>query len=204
MSTRNDSAVSPVVAIMLMLVVTIIIAAVVSGFAGSAVSGQKKAPQALVNGKFSLAGGMEITHAGGDALATKDIVFTIRNGKTFGPNLEQSTAQLLDKKVIADTSGNTFLEYSDGAVGVPAFKSGDSLFINASSCNCDKLQPIIVPSDYATNISADGYSSYNGSKAPLWNLCFRNPNSVGRTFSLEVSDKSSGALISRSDIVIGA
>ena len=38
MNKTNDSAVSPVIAIMLMLVVTIIIAAVVSGFAGSIVS----------------------------------------------------------------------------------------------------------------------------------------------------------------------
>lgn len=42
----NESAVSPVVGVMLMLVVTIIIAAVVSGFAGSLVSGEQKAPSA--------------------------------------------------------------------------------------------------------------------------------------------------------------
>ena len=41
---QNEHAVSPVVGVMLMLVVTIIIAAVVSGFAGSIVSGEKKAP----------------------------------------------------------------------------------------------------------------------------------------------------------------
>jgi len=42
--TQNEFAVSPVVGVMLMLVVTIIIAAVVSGFAGSLVTGEKKAP----------------------------------------------------------------------------------------------------------------------------------------------------------------
>ena len=39
-----DSAVSPVIGVMLMLVVTIIIAAVVSSFAGGLVSGQQAAP----------------------------------------------------------------------------------------------------------------------------------------------------------------
>lgn len=43
-SRLNDSAVSPVVGVMLMLVVVIIIAAVASGFAGSLVTGQKTAP----------------------------------------------------------------------------------------------------------------------------------------------------------------
>ena len=41
----DNSAVSPVVGVMLMLVVTIIIAAVVSGFAGGIMSGTEKAPQ---------------------------------------------------------------------------------------------------------------------------------------------------------------
>ncbi len=43
---RSDDAVSPVIAVMLMLVVTIIIAAVVSGFAGGLVGSQKAAPSA--------------------------------------------------------------------------------------------------------------------------------------------------------------
>ena len=41
-AVRKDEAVSPVVGILLMLVVTIIIAAVVSGFAGSLTSDQTK------------------------------------------------------------------------------------------------------------------------------------------------------------------
>jgi FlaG/FlaF family flagellin (archaellin) len=41
---KNENAVSPVVGVMLMLVVTIIIAAVVSGFAGGLIGGAKKSP----------------------------------------------------------------------------------------------------------------------------------------------------------------
>lgn len=41
----NENAVSPVVGVMLMLVVVIIIGAVVSGFAGSVVTSERKAPQ---------------------------------------------------------------------------------------------------------------------------------------------------------------
>lgn len=52
----NETAVSPVVGIMLMLVVTIIIAAVVSGFAGSLTSNEQKAPQAAIETTISNTG----------------------------------------------------------------------------------------------------------------------------------------------------
>ena len=44
--TRNDHAVSPVIGVMLMIVVTIIIAAIVSAFAGNMGAGEHKAPVA--------------------------------------------------------------------------------------------------------------------------------------------------------------
>ena len=56
MTTKNylkcEDAVSPVVGVMLMLVVTIIIAAVVSGFAGSLVTSQKAAPTLAMDVKI--------------------------------------------------------------------------------------------------------------------------------------------------------
>jgi len=85
--TPTDDAVSPVVGVMLMLVVTIIIAAVVSGFAGGLVSTQEKAPQAsiaistgYVDGNFDI----KFEHMGGDPIRTKDCQFitflTLPNG----------------------------------------------------------------------------------------------------------------------------
>jgi len=53
---REEDAVSPVVGVMLMLIVTIIIAAVVSGYAGSLVSGQDKAPTITADVKIVNAG----------------------------------------------------------------------------------------------------------------------------------------------------
>jgi flagellin-like protein len=49
----HDKAVSPVVGVLLMLVVTIIIAAVVSGFAGGLISNSKKAPDASFKVKIT-------------------------------------------------------------------------------------------------------------------------------------------------------
>jgi FlaG/FlaF family flagellin (archaellin) len=78
----EEQAVSPVVGVMLMLVVTIIIAAVVSAFAGGIGSDVQKAPQASIDVKINSAsddtmGGTEtvmtFTELSGDAIPTKDL-----------------------------------------------------------------------------------------------------------------------------------
>ncbi|MDD1685806.1 type IV pilin [Methanoregula sp.] len=79
----RDAGVSPVVGVMLMLVVTIIIAAVVSAFAGGLGGSQQKTPQASLQIKTGWVVGDDGTistsnydisfeHMGGDAIMTKD------------------------------------------------------------------------------------------------------------------------------------
>jgi hypothetical protein len=90
-----DDAVSPVIGVLLMLVVTIIIAAVVSGFAGGLTGSQEKAPQASIGVKtgWSIKDDgstdresydISFAHMGGDPINTKDcqiITFlTLPNG----------------------------------------------------------------------------------------------------------------------------
>ena len=84
---RNEHAVSPVVGVMLMLVVTIIIAAVVSAFSGGLATGTKATPQASISVDISSTGGglsnmnggignesnAVFTLIGGDPLPTKDL-----------------------------------------------------------------------------------------------------------------------------------
>ncbi len=74
---ERESAVSPVVGVMLMLVVTIIIAATVSAFAGGLVGTSDKAPQASFDVKivhtvqsWAIEPTMTITHLGGDPIDT--------------------------------------------------------------------------------------------------------------------------------------
>jgi len=91
-----EDAVSPVIAVMLMLVVTIIIAAVVSGFAGGLAEGAKTAPQASIAVKtgygYNYYGtaidtnnfDISFEHLSGDPIPTKDIeiitYLTLPNG----------------------------------------------------------------------------------------------------------------------------
>jgi|WetSurMetagenome_2_1015567.scaffolds.fasta_scaffold238184_2 archaeal type IV pilus assembly protein PilA len=180
MKTKRESAVSPVVGVMLMLVVVIIIAAVVSAFAGGTVSSQKKVPQASITGKFSISEGMRIIHDGGEPLAASETVFIIRDGSTFGQNLEQKTAQVLNKTLITDSKGN-LLDLGTGSSNVTSFAVGDTLYISSANTTCSTLQPGIAA---ASSI-----------------YCISNADNVGKVFSLEVSDNK-GNLISKSDVII--
>ena len=86
MANANESAVSPVVGVMLMLVVVIIIAAMVSGFAGSLVGTNTKTPQANIQGTYSYSADIfQMYHAGGDELPTQKIIVKIQqNDEDFG------------------------------------------------------------------------------------------------------------------------
>jgi archaeal type IV pilus assembly protein PilA len=180
---ENESAISPVVGVMLMLVVTIIIAAVVSAFAGSSISGQNKVPQATIQGKFSISTGMTISNAGGDPLATNDLVFTVRNSNLFGSNLEQKTAQVINKTLITNSSNTSILDSTTGSINVPAYVTGDTWYISKDNIACSTLQPAVA------NLSSD--------------YCFNNTANIGKTFVLEVSD-SKGDLISKTDVTISS
>jgi len=77
---RNDTAVSPVIGVMLMLVVTIIVAAVVSGFSGGLIGdGSKSAPSLTMDVKITNTGtwvgsGFSATVTGvSEAIPTKDL-----------------------------------------------------------------------------------------------------------------------------------
>ena len=104
--TDHEHAVSPVVGVMLMLTVTIIIAAVVSAFAGGMATGKEKAPQVSLETHIKLNGGMSggpsmiIKHMGGDPINTKDIKLMTSWANTSGVYHVQSTTAV---KYVNDT-----------------------------------------------------------------------------------------------------
>jgi len=199
---RNDHAVSPVVGVMLMLVITVIIAAVVSAFAGGMAESQDKVPQVTIQSTFSISKGMVIRHAGGDPLAMHDIAFTIWDGPTFGPNVEQSTKQALNMMNMTGASGVPVMA-GDGSFEVTVFRAGDALSISAMNCTCDVLQPNIAPSDFAEHGDNATYDITNGKEKRRWGLCLRNPDSIGKEFVLTVSDRS-GRMIAQTHVTVEA
>lgn len=139
MEKKFDSAVSPIVAIMLMIVVTIIIAAIVSGFAGSLSEGNKQAPQATIKGTLYINGSsnqLEMNHLGGDELATEKTELVLKAGADWGSyaGLLGGTGSLVvDKSKIHDTNGLYWLNATDGGKDVLVWRSGEPMYYELGS-----------------------------------------------------------------------
>ena len=213
MIKRND-AVSPVIGILLMLVITIIIAAVLSGFVSNFVQGQQKVPQAQITAKFSILDGFTIKHDGGDPIATRDAVITIRNSRIFGPDVEHRSVAVLNSSKMFNNDGVAWFNDVDGTIGVTAFSAGETVWISPTDCNCDVLQPIVAPGGNAAqryitttnpmdNVGPDGFT-YTGPRITFWALCFRNNDNIGKAFIMDVSDRATGKIISSAYVTITA
>lgn len=75
---RNDDAVSPVIGVMLMLVVTIIIAAVVSTFAGGLVDSQESAPAINLDVSIKNSGAWATSYFKADVLSVSEPIDTAK------------------------------------------------------------------------------------------------------------------------------
>lgn len=91
---RNNKAVSPVVGVMLMLVATIVLAAVVSSFAGGIAEVSEKAPQLTITTSWEIDdNNITVQHAGGDPVAPNDIriVLTTYDGTQISVDMNNVT-----------------------------------------------------------------------------------------------------------------
>ena len=82
--TEKDDAVSPVVGVMLMLVVTIIIAATVAVFATGIGSDMDTIPVAQVSATYSTNGTLAITHVYGDVIDFAEVDVIVNPSTGFG------------------------------------------------------------------------------------------------------------------------
>jgi FlaG/FlaF family flagellin (archaellin) len=217
MKHYKENAVSPVVGVMLMLVVTIIIAAVVSGFAGGLVKGQTKAPQATIQGTFSVTSGLTITNAGGDAIPTSSILITTTDGPTFGPGLSSYTTNPVPLNVTTNSAGTPIAFYNpttnaiDG-YNVTSFNPGDTWYVNITNCYPVTFQPSVYSSHgtYYAPGSGTSFASGNGQSTwtfssptdAFWGLDFVNQNNIGKQFYLDIYDKATGAVIGQTTVTI--
>lgn len=104
----NAEAVSPVIGVMLMIVVTIILAAAVSSYANSMQS-QERAPQVTFIVEASVQDGYVIfEHLGGDTIDKRDIRVEIESG--YPP-----TSGYVDADKISFSSSSSFLNPGDEA-----------------------------------------------------------------------------------------
>lgn len=124
----NYDAVSPVVGVMLMLVVTIIIAAVVSAFAGGLGQSSQKAPQLSIGAEAHNGQDIIIDFKGGDTISGGAI--TVKTFIPMGINKDMSNKVNLTKAVYL--SDGTTVGVSDGYGGWTwkTIQTGDKIKIN--------------------------------------------------------------------------
>lgn len=177
MTGKHDSAVSPVVGVMLMLVVTILIAAVVSAFAGSMGGSTKdKAPQVTLRGEFSISNGITIEHAGGDTVAARDAKLLIRGSPDMGTDYIITT---VNKSSMTDALNVAWMK-DGGSAGVTAFGAGDVIYIKPPFHTCAYIQP-------AKTISSS---------------CWDNTKNIGKHLVVEMADNSGNRIFARTQIPI--
>lgn len=177
MQKHYHEAVSPVVGVMLMLVVTIIIAAVVSAFAGGMSTGKDKAPQVQLRASYSQTDGMIIEHMGGDAIGTQNTIVTIRPSNTFGTALHQ--VSIVNKSTITNSAGTAWVKDS-GVSGVKSFKVGDINYIKPPYHLPQFLEP--------------------GASSTYW---FNSTQNIGNSFYIEFADDN-GRIFSRTEVIISS
>jgi len=211
--SMKEEAVSPVVGVMLMLVVTIIIAALVSAFAGGMAGSEKATPSMVMEGVYSQSGGMTISHAGGDPIALSEVTFRTVPSELFGPDAGKF-AYAFPKYILRQIDSSPAVNQTTGFYHKAAFVAGDVLFVNQTDCD-----------DYATDGDLVGHSNTNRLELGKMNVNaqiswpssdptgpsskeayfrayqFSNPTNIGKYFYLDLLD-STGNIITRAKITI--
>ncbi|ADN35404.1 conserved hypothetical protein [Methanolacinia petrolearia DSM 11571] len=178
MRSDIDSGVSPVVGVMLMLVVTIVIAAVVSAFAGGLTGETSKSPQIALSGEYSQAGGLVFYNDGGDVLTTEYVSVRLRSSEQIA-NSANNHIFTIERQNISNVDGDSWHEK------VLSFQPGDSAFVTAENMSGSVLQP-----------------QYWDYKESTRKYCFDNVSNIGKTITLELYDSLTGKIIAKSNLII--
>jgi len=200
---RSIDAVSPVVGVMLMLVVTIIIAAVVSAFAGGMAGSEKRLPTATLTGTYSQANGLTITHAGGDTVAISGVNFMTTPSDIMGPDAAKF-AWVIDKTIIIDPTNNNLPIYNgtSGVYNTTMFKPGDTLVVTHANCvDFNSTDSSWIGPNPGVNKNAQVFWTGVGKSGYFGTYAFGNPSNVGKYFYLDLVN-SAGSMIARAEVTI--
>jgi flagellin-like protein len=143
----EDRAVSPVIGVILMVAITVILAAVIGTFVlglGDQVS--ESAPQAQFTFDYNGSTGLNVTHDGGDAIDAGDLSVTSgvkmavsNDGSSYGPGTTATNVDLTDGPF---TEGDTINAGTKIYINGDSSFSGETIRIVWSSPNSDKTATI--------------------------------------------------------------
>ena len=148
----KDDAVSPVIGVMLMLSITIIIAAVLMAFAGGMADTKPATPSVDLSAEFVKSGEgivLRLSHNGGDALNPKDIKVT-----AYVTTETASGEQLIIKDIIGDDN---------------AWNAGETITLTA-----DKTKNLLGISDVSSAASLSTPVEIGIYHIPSSNVIFQN------------------------------
>ncbi|WP_321416617.1 type IV pilin N-terminal domain-containing protein [uncultured Methanomethylovorans sp.] len=196
----NESAVSPVIGVMLMLVVTVILAAAVSGFSGGLVGDTSKASQMAIKADFSQSKGMTITHMGGDTINTLDTAIIVSPTSDFG-SYDQMKWEVNGSAVYINKDG-TARKWYDPATSssslAKTFLPGENAYIAAA--DLEEVQPETYYRGSTTASEVDALNPFYGFLyAGTETLYPVTP--IGQRFVLSLVD-SDGKTIAKTEVVI--
>lgn len=190
---QNEHAVSPVIGVMLMIVVTIIIAAIVSAFAGDLSGGESTAPVASIQCSIvktnSTYATLTMTHLSGDPISTKNtriiVSYKDANGNPIQTRTSGSSVSILNS---AGTSVTVTVPYlADPRVGTLDSTGSALTAINYGNYIWNTGQVI-------TTGNAAGFAAILG-KTPV-NVA------VGDTFNIKLVDTNSQKTIFEKDVSV--
>ena len=164
-SYLNFEAVSPIIGVMLMLVVTIIVAAAVSAFAGGFADDQKETPVAQID--VQLKAGKDcprfvFTHLGGDPLKTGDLKIV-----TYYHNITRTATGATEKVDRHVTDGLLDPSVASNWFDAGDYQAGGSVTTNDGyPCTVSNGKPVkywgnstMMPGDVYTTINAASLES---------------------------------------------
>ena len=134
----KDDAVSPVIGVMLMLSITIIIAAILMAFAGGMADTKPATPSVDLSAEFVKSGEgivLRLSHNGGDALNPKDIKLT-----AYVASASSSGEQLIIKDIIGDDNAWNAGE----SITLDAEKTKSLLGIDNVNSAAEKSTPVEI------------------------------------------------------------
>jgi FlaG/FlaF family flagellin (archaellin) len=209
----TDDAVSPVVGVMLMLVVTIVLAAVVSSFYGGIASDDVKPPQLTLSATpvikglsdadktneepdypngFTANNGIMFKHAGGDGFSLKDIRVQIQSRDTkitldYGDTFKSSASCADTSRLITNSNGDTLYFARVGGGTDDFILPGDIFMLVADGCY-DSTEMAGGGAKYITWKPTDAHGTF---KAQLY-----------APLEYKVIDKNSGKAIQTGSFVL--
>ena len=120
-TSKKEDAVSPIVGVMLMLVATIIVAAIVAAFAGGMAAEVDSSPNIIITGTYSQTDGLILKHVSGDSVSGADIYVRPADGfSTSYHKLSWKSASIAENEVwsagdIIKVDANMIQQATDGA-----------------------------------------------------------------------------------------